>query len=124
MISSSPGPRSRSTDGCAVYPGEAATFDISLTAPATTGTYTTEWQMLKDDAFGGSFGHVASAQIQVDADPPVITIASPIAADYPYGAVSIQFSAADALSGVASSVVADIDGVPVTQRTDDLPGAR
>ncbi|MCX5673366.1 MAG: hypothetical protein NTU94_18785, partial [Planctomycetota bacterium] len=95
------------------YPGDAAAFDVSLTSPATTGLYTTAWQMLKDDARGGVFGGVATAQIQVDADPPVITIDSPTASDYAYGQVSVQFSATDALSEV-TSLTADIDGVAVT----------
>jgi len=94
-----------------IYPNQTATFNIALTAPATTGTYTTEWQMLKDDAFGNSFGPAASAQIQVDADPPVVV--TPIAGDYQYGAFTVLFSATDELSGVAS-VVGNVDGVPVT----------
>lgn len=95
-----------------VYPSETTSFAVNLTAPAVTGLYTTEWQMLKDDAMGGSFGGVATAQIQVDADPPVITIASPTASDYPYGQTAVQFTATDALSSVAG-ISADIDGAPV-----------
>lgn len=95
------------------YPGDTAAFDVSLTSPATTGLYTTAWQMLKDDGKGGSFGDIATAQIQVDADGPAITIDSPTASDYPYGQVSVQFSAADALSDV-TSITADVDGVAVT----------
>lgn len=94
------------------YPGENATFDITLTAPSATGEYTTSWQMVNDGAFGGYFGEVASAVIKVDADAPVITITSP-AGTLPYGSVSFQFSAVDPLSGVAS-ITADVDGTPVT----------
>lgn len=93
------------------YPGDTASFNIALTAPSASGTYTTAWRMLKDDQRGGSFGSTASAQIKVDADPPVIV--TPVAGDYQYGAFTIHFTASDALSGVAS-VVADADGVAVT----------
>lgn len=48
-----------------IYPGENATFDVTLTAPATPGVYTTQWRMVKDDAMGGEFGAAASAQIRV-----------------------------------------------------------
>jgi len=96
-----------------IYPGETAAFDIAMTGPATTGLYTTEWRMIKDDAFGGAFGDVITAQIQVDADPPVITITSPAAQDYDYGCIDVAFSATDALSAVAS-LTAEIDGVAVT----------
>lgn len=108
-----PGQKINLAEGAVVYPSETASFTVALTAPATTGLYTTSWQMLKDDAMGGSFGDAASAQIQVDADAPVITITSPTATDYAYGQVSVQFSAADALSEV-TSLTADIDGVAVT----------
>lgn len=101
------------TDAEPIYPGQLATFKIKLTSPATTGLYTTEWRMVNDGAFGGAFGQVATAQIQVDADPPVITIASPAPADYPYGCIKVEFSATDELSSVAS-ITADIDGEPVT----------
>ena len=93
------------------YPGDTATFGVSLTAPSASGIYTTAWRMLKDDARGGSFGDTATAQIQVDADPPVVVI--PIAGDYQYGAFTVLFSATDELSGIAS-VVGDVDGVAVT----------
>lgn len=96
-----------------VYPGDSETFAVALTAPAAEGTYTTEWQMLKDDAFGGAFGDVATAQISVDGTPPVITIGSPAAMDYPYGCVTIAFEATDAGSGLAS-VTGTLDGQPVT----------
>lgn len=94
------------------YPGDTAEFAVSLTAPVTTGLYTTSWRMIKDDARGGSFGEVATAQIQVDADAPVITITSPAAQNYAYGCVTVSFSATDALSEVAS-LTANIDGVDV-----------
>jgi hypothetical protein len=94
------------------YPGDTAEFAVSLTAPATTGLYTTSWKMIEDCVKGGSFGAVATAQIQVDADAPVITITSPAAQDYAYGCVSVAFSATDALSEVAS-LTAEIDGTPV-----------
>ena len=48
-----------------VFPGDSLTFNLTLTAPVTTGQYATEWQMLKDDARGGAFGDVASARIEV-----------------------------------------------------------
>ncbi|HOB73138.1 MAG TPA: hypothetical protein PKG54_01305 [Phycisphaerae bacterium] len=47
-----------------IYPGENVTFDVTLTAPATPGVCTTEWRMVKDDAMGGEFGAIASAQIR------------------------------------------------------------
>ena len=93
------------------YPGDTATFNVALTAPAASGAYTTAWRMIKDDQRGGSFGDTATAQIQVDADPPIIGTSA--AGDYQYGAFTVHFAASDALSGVAS-VVADVDGVPVT----------
>lgn len=107
-----PGAKLAIAENAVIMPGDTVTFDIALTSPGTTGLYTTEWQTLKDDAYGGLFGDIVTAQIQVDADPPVITITSPAAADYPYGALFVEYSAEDALSGVAS-VTADIDGTPV-----------
>jgi len=108
-----PGAKLEIDPAAVIYPSEMATFNISLTGPATTGLYTTEWQMLKDDAFGSAFGDVVTAQIQVDADPPVITITSPAEADYPYGGIAVEFSATDTLSEVVS-ITADVDGAPVS----------
>jgi len=48
------------------YPGDTATFTVTLIAPSTPGIYTTCWRMLKDDAKGGSFGDIAQAQISVE----------------------------------------------------------
>jgi N-acetylmuramoyl-L-alanine amidase len=107
-----PGAKIELDPSAVVMPSETATFSISAIGPATTGLYTTEWQMLKEDARGGSFGGVASAQIQVDADPPVITISSP-AGDVPYGCQTVDFDVTDAIAGVAS-VSADIDGAAVS----------
>jgi len=107
-----PGTKIEISQGAPIYPGQTATFNVSLTAPLASGTYTTEWQMLKDDAFGGAFGEVATAQIKVDADPPVITINAPVG-DNPYGCQTVAFDATDELSGVAS-ISADIDGSPVS----------
>lgn len=49
------------------YPGDTATFTVSLTAPATGGYYNTSWRMRKDDGKGGDFGSTATAVIGVDA---------------------------------------------------------
>ncbi len=95
-----------------VYPGDNVTFNIALTSPAASGLYTTEWQMRKDDQRGGDFGDSASAQIRVDADGPMIAIASPEAAEYP-GCVWVSFEASDEWSGVAG-VDATIDGQSVS----------
>ncbi len=91
------------------YPGDNAEFAVSLTSPATTGLYTTSWQMLKDDSKGGSFGAVASAQIQVDADAPEITITAPVEGQLYGPSVAVEFSATDVLSEVVS-LTANIDG--------------
>ena len=115
-----PGTKMAIADGDPIYPGQTETFDVSLTAPATTGYYTTEWQMLKDDAFGGSFGAAASAQIGVDGDAPVITIAAPEAKWYNGDPVTVSFSATDAMSGVAG-IAADVDGAAVNSG-DSVPG--
>ncbi len=96
-----------------VYPGETATFAIALTAPAAEGTYTTAWKMLKDDAKGGAFGGVATAQIGVDGTAPAITITSPVQATYPPGCVPVTFDATDEASGVAT-LAGTIDGEGVT----------
>jgi hypothetical protein len=88
-------------------PGDTATFAVNLTAPAAEGTYTSQWRMLKDDARGGAFGDVATAQIGVDGTAPDITITAPEAKFY--ASVVPAFDASDALSGVAS-VVGTIDG--------------
>ncbi len=98
--------------GMISYPGDTAAFNASLTAPATDGYYTTKWQMIKDDAKGGSFGDIASAQIGVDGTAPEIAITSPAPAPYPYGPITFSFSATDAMSGV-DTVTADVDGTPV-----------
>lgn len=96
------------------YPGDTAEFAVSLTAPATTGLYTTSWSMFKDaQVTGGAFGEVASAQIQVDADAPEITVTAPVEGQLYGPSVAVNFSASDALSDVVS-LTADIDGSAVT----------
>lgn len=94
------------------YPGDTASFNVALTAPSSSGTYTTAWRMLKDDQRGGSFGSTATAQIQVDADAPVIDITAPVADSCNGKNVAVAFSVTDALSGIDTQS-ADIDGNPV-----------
>ncbi|MBN1490701.1 MAG: GerMN domain-containing protein [Phycisphaerae bacterium] len=105
-----PGMKIELASSAVVYPGETAEFAVSMTAPTTCGTYTTEWQMLKDDARGGAFGDLASTAITVGAAPEV-TISSPVPADYPHGCVSVQFEVTDVCNG---SVEATIDDTPVS----------
>jgi hypothetical protein len=52
-----------------IMPGDTKTFALQLTAPATCGIYDLGFQMLKDHAFGGAFGDVASATLKVGARP-------------------------------------------------------
>jgi N-acetylmuramoyl-L-alanine amidase len=94
------------------YPGDTAAFSVALTAPAETGTYTTAWQMLKDDAKGGSFGAVASAQIGVDGIAPEISITAPEDKWYNGDPITVAFSATDNMSGV-DTITANVDGTDV-----------
>lgn len=95
------------------YPGDTAAFTVALTAPAQTGTYTTAWQMLKDDAKGGAFGAVASAQIGVDGDGPEITVSAPEGKWYNGDPITTSFSATDAMSGL-DTITANVDGTTVS----------
>ncbi|MFQ5528005.1 MAG: NBR1-Ig-like domain-containing protein [Thermoanaerobaculia bacterium] len=52
-----------STSGAIVPPGSSHTFTFSLTAPATDGTYTTDWRMLHQGVRW--FGDTAARAIQV-----------------------------------------------------------
>ncbi len=82
-----------------VRPGDAYTFNFTLTAPSTTGTYTTEWQMLRENDTW--FGPIVAKQIEVSGPPPpcyTLTLtAQPAGAgnlggggSYPGGSVSLS----------------------------------
>ncbi|MGQ9652132.1 MAG: immunoglobulin domain-containing protein [Phycisphaerae bacterium] len=54
-----------------VGPGQTYTFNFTMTAPATAGTYTTDWRMVRDGVTW--FGATCSKQVQVgNAGPPSI----------------------------------------------------
>ncbi len=57
--------------GDSIGPGQQKTFTFNMTAPSTTGTYATDWQMVRDGV--GWFGQVLSKNVVV-AVPPAITV--------------------------------------------------
>jgi hypothetical protein len=54
--------------GETVAPGQRATFAFDLTAPASPGTYHTQWQMLKEGV--ARFGEIVERDVVVSAAPP------------------------------------------------------
>jgi len=62
----------------------------------------------------GNTAQVTVDDINIDKTPPVVTITSPLPQTYANtDSFNVQWTAVDALSGIASEV-ADLDGVPVT----------
>lgn len=58
-------------DSDSIAPGQQKTFTFTFTAPSTPGTYTTDWQMLREGVQW--FGGVLSKNVQVTVPPPTIT---------------------------------------------------
>ncbi len=63
------------TPGVHISPGQTATFTFVLTAPQTQGTYSLQWQMVKEPGTGGSpststFFGAATSAVQVSVTPP------------------------------------------------------
>ena len=54
--------------GVTVAPGETYTFEFTMTAPATAGDYTTDWQMVHDAA--GWFGEMHRETVSVSSGMP------------------------------------------------------
>ncbi|HLX08636.1 MAG TPA: NBR1-Ig-like domain-containing protein [Thermoanaerobaculia bacterium] len=63
------GPRQFLAAGEAVAPGQQATFTFDFIAPASPGSYHSQWQMLKEGV--ARFGDIASQQVVVSAAPPL-----------------------------------------------------
>jgi polysaccharide biosynthesis protein PslG len=61
-------PRQYLAPGESVAPGQQATFTFALTAPASPGTYHTQWQMLKEGM--ERFGGIAAQDVVVTTAPP------------------------------------------------------
>jgi lysophospholipase L1-like esterase len=58
--------------GETIAPGESKTFTFTMTAPATSGNYGTDWQMVHDSAFRW-FGSLLIKTVKVAPPPPAIT---------------------------------------------------
>jgi hypothetical protein len=54
--------------GDVIAPGQQATFSFVMTAPASPGTYHTQWQMLKEGV--ARFGDIAAQDVMVTEAPP------------------------------------------------------
>jgi N-acetyl-anhydromuramyl-L-alanine amidase AmpD len=65
------GGRQDLADADSIAPGQQKTFAIHYTAPTTPGTYTTDWQMLRENVHW--FGGTLSKNVTVTATPPTIT---------------------------------------------------
>ena len=57
-----------------IRPGSTVTFNFTLTAPSTGGTYTTDWRMVRDGV--AWFGPTVSKSVQVG-NPPVTALSEP-----------------------------------------------
>ncbi|MDO8586546.1 MAG: NBR1-Ig-like domain-containing protein, partial [Armatimonadota bacterium] len=68
------GGRQNMSAGPTVAPGSAYTFEFNMTAPQTEGTYTTDWQMVRE--LVSWFGGIDAKQVQVTwgASPPAAPI--------------------------------------------------
>lgn len=97
-----------------VAPGQTATFNFTITAPSTPGSYIFEWQMLQEGVawFGD---HTTTVGITVSAPPPVVAESSSIAYDE-LGRVIARYDSAGQLK---ASYQYDANG-NLTQVTDAL----
>jgi N-acetylmuramoyl-L-alanine amidase len=59
------------TPGEIVHPGQTYTFTFTMTAPDSSGTYTTDWQMVRSNSIW--FGDICQKDIMVNPIAPVIT---------------------------------------------------
>jgi hypothetical protein len=88
-------PRQFLAPGDAIAPGQQVTFSFSMTAPASPGTYHTQWQMLKEGL--ARFGGIVSQNVVVAQAPPRADLDLPLLSDH----FSVEVSWHDPISGHA-----------------------
>jgi len=57
-----------------IRPGDTYTFNFTLTAPGTPGTYTTDWRMVRDGYawFGATVSKTVDVGNDTDTEPPTV----------------------------------------------------
>ena len=84
------------TDGDAIGPNEQKTFTFTLKAPTNTGTYTTDWRMLREGI--NWFGDTLTEQVAVQGPPELLVINDPLTGSAPV--LGNRFRAGSTPSGV------------------------